>query len=297
MMEDRLNPVDSQYLLIQLLRAMDPEMLSTLSYEISSKITDPALIDFLFSCISFGNEVRKNPAYCATFDHACKTILARQRSSEEKKIRKKDYLEALGWSNGVQLNRIERGAAQMKVENLLTICGGFERESDRRFWKNHLLTFFPGTLALDLTGKTEYEGLTFVLKWLREETCQVVEQTLSEADRVKLHSLRDDSLCSTRQDPLGAPPFRLYKTIGHLVRNTAAMTIQILVEDELQTSLVSWYDWKVKWEKAESVGFAYLPSPRLQRKHPVGRRSRPSFCGRRELVRRLSPRSDRCGCL
>lgn len=266
-MEERLNSVDCQYLLIQIFKILDPETLSVIAYGFSDKESNPLLKEYLFECIFFANEIRKNPEYCASFDCACKTILARQGSSAEKRIHKKDYVKALGWNNRVQLNRIERGEAQMRKENVSNICGKFVRECDRRFWQNQLLAFFPRTLCIDCDNTLEYAGLTIVLKSLREKELQLIQQTLTESDWVKMRGVLENGRGNEQQDPLGDPPYHLYKTILHLVRNAASMTLETLVKTELQTSMQSWYDWKGKWEKAEETGFAYLPEPSLKRKH------------------------------
>lgn len=274
-MEDKLNSVDSQYLLIQIFKSLGTEVSSAIGVEFNSGEND-TLKEFILACISFSNEVITNSEYCCSFDNTCRSILARQKSSDAgqirtsdvKQIRKKDYLKALGWDNGVQLNRIEHGTAKMKVDNIKKICSGFTKESDKRFWQNHLLSFFPSTLYLDRNNSNiEYEGLLHVLGNLRKEEQALLAQNLSEADLVKIRSVSDSFLSGCPDDRLGDPPFHLYKTINHLVRQVPYMTIQSLVEDELQTTLVSWYEWKVKWEKAEETDFDYLPAPRLQRTH------------------------------
>lgn len=273
-MDDKLNSVDSQYLLIQVLKHLEPEELSALIDKMNrEKEMDAALKEYIWLCISFADQVRRDSSYCGTLDMACKVIYQRQSSSKgageenAKKIRKIDYLKAFGWSNGVQMNRIQRGEAQMKPDNILRFCGGFQKELDRRFWKNQLLQFFPDTFDVDCDGNLEYEGLCLVISYLPDKTRKTIGESLpgSEAKRVSL--IFDQIAHKNALSRLGEPPYRLYKVIHHLVQKAPGMTVQILVEDELQTTLVSWYEWKVNWEKAEEVNFEYVPAPRLQRRH------------------------------
>ena len=270
-MEEILKPVDCQYLLIQVLKVLEPETLMALARNLSEKVSDALQKEYIIECISFANESRKNPEYCTSFDSSCRSILARQKQLDEKQIGKQEYIDALG-TNRMQMSRIERGEAQMKEENIAKICKDFERECDKRFWQNHLLTFFPGILLIykdDNNNKdtVEYKSLVKVIESLRENEYQSVVESLPEPDRLKIAGAFEKDQYVIVKDPLGDQPCSLYETIRHIVRNTPSVTLESLVIDELQTTMQSWYDWKGRWNRAEEAGFAYVPKPSLRRKH------------------------------
>lgn len=266
----KVNPVESQYLLIQIVKSLSYESVGDIISELKEKENkneiNSRLNEYILMCISFGIEISKNPEYCSTFDLACKTIIKRQKKlPDEIKIHKKDYIEKLGWKNGVQLNRIEKGKSIMQVESIETICSGFEKELDQLFWKNYLLTFFGKTQYINYDSTTEYEALKEVVGILCENDYQLLEGTMQEEDFIKICRIRQEE--DLPVDPFGEPPFQLYRVISHLVDQMPSMTIESLIEDELWTSRTSWYIWKTNWDEAERENFRMLPEPRIQRKH------------------------------
>lgn len=265
-MGEVLNSVNSQQLILRVLKNLEPGEISWLirkmNYSAEKEESEKA---YFHLCVLFANEIKKNPLYCSTFDGMCKSILARQNPDGEDPIKKKDYIKAFGWKNAVQMNRIEHGTAQMKIENIEEICSKFRYEEDRVFWKNQLLAWFPDTWYI-VDSTKEYACLVRMIKSMNDTMRQRISDLLSEGERILLSDELDS--CSDKSGSrLGEPPYKLYRVIYRLVREIPGMTIQTLVEDELQTTLVSWYEWKVQWEAEEKEGFPQIPKPRLHRRY------------------------------
>lgn len=267
-MDVKMGAVDSQQLLIQIFKCLEPEQQLELIRKIDfDKKINETNKKYIYICEKFGSQIRITADYCNSFDKTCKRILIRQGNYETEKIRKKDYITALGWKNGVQLNRIEKGDAEMQLENIQKLCSCFTQEAERRFWTNQLIAFFPETFHLNYGEKMESDSLLYVIKGLNETLRKQIEERLSEEEKIKFLSICDRTAWENALGKLGKTPRSLYKTILNLEKNMNGMTIERLAEEELGISRITWYTWKTEWERAEMEEFTYLPKPRLKRNH------------------------------
>ena len=276
-MRIELNSVNSQELLLRLLTALRPADTQRILQQAEREPAwDNTRREYLFLCLSFAQTKREHPEYCGTLDGICRSIIARQTSADREKVRKKEYREGFGWTNNVQLGRIERGEAEMPAERIQRLCSAFPCESDRIFWENQLYAFFPDTCYVPPRESMEREVLLWLVGRLSAPEREQALETLAEPDRGRLAACLD----ALREDPgnafgtfspgseskLGDPPYRLYPIIRRLCR-LQGITVEFLAEEELHTTRESWYDWKGRWEKAERYRFEYLPHPRLKKRH------------------------------
>ena len=262
-----INCIDSQSLLIQVLLHTELAAFPGIRGRFALANADPAMRAFFQLCVSFVLARKQRGTYCDCFDSTCRAIIAQQTKRSEAEVLKREYVQAMGWPNDVQFNRIEKGRAYLYVDSVLRLCGGFSREADRRFWRNQVLAFFPATQFPLPEEETEYRALCLVLQdCMMPAVREAALRSLPAAEREKLEGILRPDDTPPREDLFGEPPHRLYAVIERLLK-ARHISVERLVEEELYTSLQSWYSWKPRWEKAESEGFRTLPKPRIPRRY------------------------------
>ena len=137
-----MNGVEAQHLTIRILSQLSADEIMSILGELRKKDISEAVEEQLRLCIGISRELREEPGRYDTLEQVCKSILLRSIKDGKSIILKKEYWKALGLNNAMHLNRIERGIACLRVENIEKICSMFVSEYRRRFWENQLLVFF-----------------------------------------------------------------------------------------------------------------------------------------------------------
>ena len=268
----KLNATDSQKLVLDVLKVLSTSESEVLFNHIKERSKTEDLKDtseFLYLCLSFIQEKHNNPTYCESFVATSKAAVS--KISSKKRVLIKDVLQAYQWKNDVQFNRISKNEAIIQKKNIEALCSNFSYESDKRFWANQLLSFFPSTIY-QLTRscdegepfEVEQKGLIIVLEFLN--MLPAVRETaltrVKDQTRIFLLSWMATNDCATRKSKLGENPISLFDTVYQLL-DTEKKTLSYLLEEILQTK--SWYIWKHQWHIAEEKGFKSIPEARIQR--------------------------------
>ena len=156
--------VTAQELTIKLLRSLELPNRNAVYHAARKRLAaDTAAIEQLGLCVMMASELARNPKkYQDSFLSLARTIIARQKKTAVREIRMRDMGTALGGTkkdgtplaeSGVNavLYRIEKHTRELKPEEIARLCAGFERESDRLFWKNQVYLIFPELRTPDVT--------------------------------------------------------------------------------------------------------------------------------------------------
>lgn len=251
MNQHNINAVDAQHLTICMLnRLSEMENIRLLEKVEKSPEYNKDIQKHLFLCAGVVEEAKLHPECYGTLESICRAILTRQKNKAS--VLKKDYRDALGLKNNMELSRLEKGETILKMEHVQNICGGFEEEYNRRFWENQLLYWYPSIDASQRANEIESACLNAVYHALTKEQYDTIYAGLSELERTQLDTLFQDS--PKELPKMGEPPYQLYKIIGKQA-NDIGKSIAIIAEEELGITTNTWYIWKKKWAEAEQNSF------------------------------------------
>lgn len=255
-----MNGVEAQHLTIRLLSLLSADEIMAVVEKIERKGC-PTDVKLQFKlCNAISGKLKKEPKCYDTLERICKDILNNQNRGTTT-ILKKDYRIALGLSSEMQLNRIEKGTASLRMEHIKNICDGFETERQKRFWENQLLYLYPNIVAPERPNETEYLCLSAVYEMLSAQQRDFVEKKLDFLEKDHIEALRKilekNNKGENRQEnsKLGKPPYRLYAIINKNALECRKIITDI-AEDELGISTNTWYSWKNAWEHAEGNKFS-----------------------------------------
>lgn len=174
--------VTAQELTIKLLAAMDPMERMQVRRAAGRKLAEKdGAADQLDLCIMMAGEWAREPKkYLNDFLALARTILARQRNCEEKEITKKAIWDVLrgtdrdgrplaASSGNNTLDRIQDRARELRPEEILRLCAGFAKASNRLFWENQLYLAFPDLRTADVTDGPVLDCLQAVWDSLPQE--------------------------------------------------------------------------------------------------------------------------------
>lgn len=262
-----INGIDAQHLTIQCLTKLsERESILIIDKIEKNPAYSEAIKEQLYLCAGTAGELKKD-ANADTFENICKTILKRQRN--KKSVLKKDYREALGLHNNMELSRIEKGEVIIKKEYIDNICNGFEENGKRCFWRNQLLYLYPS--VNDFQGQQsdiEYQCLEAVCKAMLPKQYDRMYAELNELEQMQMDSVfkdTDKADLEKKHSKMGKPPYELYTIIAERVKAIDS-SIAKIAEEELEITTNTWYLWRKTWMEAEQNGFADgIPKPGLSR--------------------------------
>lgn len=156
--------VTAQELTIKLLLSLDPLEREGAYRRARVILSDNTrTMEQLELCVMMAGELAVEPRkYRDDFVTLAKTIIARQRHTSMKEITKKEvWITIRGTNkNGIPLadgsgnntlDRIQDHVRELKPEEILRLCAGFEQESNRLFWENQVYLMFPNLRTMDVT--------------------------------------------------------------------------------------------------------------------------------------------------
>lgn len=263
-----INGIDAQHLAIQCLTKLSEREIIVITDKIEKNpVYGKELKEQLYLCAGTAGELKKDPN-TGTFENICKSILKCQK--HKKSVFKKEYREALGLHNNMELSRIEKGEVIIKKEYIDNICSGFEEVHYIRFWRNRLLYLYPSVDdAKEEKQKNdiEYQCLKAICKAMLPKQYEKVYAALKELEQMQLDILFDtaDAEEWKKNTKMGQPPYELYTIIAEQVKAIDS-SIAKVAEEELEITVNTWYLWRKLWIEAEQNGFSDgIPKPGLSR--------------------------------
>lgn len=216
----------------------------------------------LLLCFSMAGD---EPDKYKNFKTLAQTILARQKP--EAAVTKTAIWatmtngEGSPESAGKIVNRIEDRARELKPEEIINLCSGFQKESNRLFWENQIYICFPELPTPDVEDGPVLDCLQAVWDSLpptEQENAKVTlpiykawfgklsgkEPPASENEKKHLYELLHDAARGKDKDK--------------------SKTLEAVFE-ELGIHKDTYYSYKKNWEKYEERGGGAFPRNRLSR--------------------------------
>lgn len=251
----------AQELTIRLLNMLDPlDRRGVVCHAAKQLVSQKDALAQLNLCTMMASELAQDPHKYSDFLLLAKTILARQKGCDPESVTKKEVGKAMDMhptSAGNLLDRITDYARELKPQEIIRLCEGFDEQSNRLFWENQIYLCFHDLLrAPDVTDGPVLACLDAVWNSLSEQ-----EQDLA-TDLFPSHSVWFQQL-NRAQEP-ESPQTGLYEFLDS-ARKRANVTLT-RIYDELAIDPDTYASYKKAWLKFEQNGCTGpYPSRRLSR--------------------------------
>lgn len=265
---NRIGAVEAQQLTVRILTVLPESAVRDVLNGLSDK-GDSALPDTvrqLELCLGLSGELRGDPKRYDSLEALSMAALRRQTNRES--LKKQEYGAVLG-VNRMQRSRLEKGTAELSLEQVRTLCCGFRDPVTRQFWENLFLGRFSEIADMGREEGPAASALELLLELLEEEQCRRAAELLDVRERESLARLAGQAGRKPDMRDFGKEPSRLYPVLASLASGRG-MLVADLAAEEIGISSNTWYAWKKAWEEAERGDFQNgVPKHRLKRVHMI----------------------------
>jgi len=247
----------AQALTIRLLQKLLPAQRKGVYDQAATRLNgDIQAQEHLRLCFGMAGELNEDPdKYKNNFTTLAKTIIARQVGKAPEKVTKKSIWETANRDRNGQagsaasatnfVDRVHDGVRELKPEEIISLCGGFKKESSCLFWKNQILLLFPDLPEPDVKDGPVLNCLQAVWDSLSEEERETAQDTiLSHWDWFAKLSSKESE------------PFKEYTGLYALLDKASknARISQERICEELNMDQDTYRSYRRAWEKFEENG-------------------------------------------
>lgn len=274
-MERIMHSEEAQYLLIRLLQEARLTGLETV--DLMRHIDGKEKKHLVSLCIRYVAEIEADPQRYNNMDKVCRGIIARQKLEKqdvseklksggfsheeklqklEKMVMKKEYDQSMGVLTQKRI-RIEKGSTILGKEEIDSLCSGFKREGNRRFWNNILRMQFSYLISHDTdTDNYEISCICDVLNWIRKKRPDLIDWMEEKADSEKDGETKSALTELERKQIKFAETGRerlhggqnIYEFVTEKVKEYYKLMDDFL-DKELGISRTTWYKWRKEWQE------------------------------------------------